>query len=648
MKRLKLYILVFCLALSAPLSFVIWRTYAGLAQEEWAQLRFFSETLFDDMEKELSDLVLREEARAVDEYNHVVASANRRADASPLAAVPREDYILGYLQNNPDGTMQTPLVADLNRIPQQYRPMVDQLKQINGIFNQKKYALPVTAEPPGAEMVLAEEVQSEKESNGFADRYIAKSKRKSEKISLGQQSVRIEEISPRQAANLARDEVADLDAQRESRSDYEPSAAEDKDSAGGLPRLLRPRQQVAASASGPVMQARPAAHPQRFQVEVAPLQSVFVDPQTLFIFRRVAIDNQVFRQGFVLKIQPFLRHLAQTHFERQPMAGFARLRLMVMDQGGQREVVGAGAAADARRLVAARTFPAPFNFIGAEVLGDRLPTSLTRRALHMALIALGAVILIGLFSIYHSVRAVVELSERRSQFVSSVTHELKTPLTNIRMYVEMLEQGIAATPEREQEYLGVIGSESSRLSRLINNVLELSKLEKKQRMVHLAPGRLEDVLAEVRAVMAPKLAQEDFELHIQADQAPRFMYDREAMIQVLINLIENSIKFGRNAPERRICVSVETIDGWVRIAVADTGPGIPQHALSKVFDDFYRADNALTRTTGGTGIGLALVKKLIQAMGGRVKAVNNDGPGCTMSLVLPYRQGDSEKMAVES
>ena len=106
------------------------------------------------------------------------------------------------------------------------------------------------------------------------------------------------------------------------------------------------------------------------------------------------------------------------------------------------------------------------------------------------------------------------------------------------------------------------------------------------------------------------------------------------LIQILINLIENSIKFGRHSAVKQIRILV-TVDGEnVRIAVSDTGPGIPRHSLAKVFDDFYRVDNELTRRTGGTGIGLALVKKFITAMGGRVQAANNDGPGCTITLFL--------------
>jgi signal transduction histidine kinase len=264
-----------------------------------------------------------------------------------------------------------------------------------------------------------------------------------------------------------------------------------------------------------------------------------------------------------------------------------------------------------------------------------LPPSPARRTLTLALAILGVVMVAGLVTIYHSARAVQDLSERRSRFVSAVTHELKTPLTNIRMYIEMLEQGIATTPEREQEYFGILASESARLSGLINNVLELSRLEKQDRRFDLKEGDLTDVLADAQSVMAERLAREGFDLTIDTAKLPVFVYDRDVLVQVLINLMENSIKFGRHLPQKQIVIAADAVGDWVRLRVSDSGPGIPKRSLKRVFDDFYRVDNELTRTTGGTGLGLALVKKFILAMGGRVEAQNNPGSGCTINLSLP-------------
>ena len=636
MARLKIYFLLFCIAISIPLSYLVWRTYAGVAREEHAQLQFFGDALFDEMQKELTDLIEREESRPVDQYHITLASAGEALPPSPLAALPTEGYILGYLQNNPDGQMQTPLVADLKNIPTQYRAVVSELEEVNRTFNQKKWALPALAEPPAP--VTVSENESAPLQSSFADRYLAPTKRKTAKTQLGQKKVRVEEITSRQMSNLASQKAETADAMREQATEADSAADEEKEIYGRSSEHSPDQRQALppTTAPGPSVQALgAAADEQRFQVEVAPMQSVFIDAQRVFVFRRVAMNDQILRQGFVLKLSPFLRHMTDAHFNPHPMADFSRLSLMVMDHGRQSEVVRSGAAPRASTLVTERTFPAPFNFISAALFADHVPASPARNTLNVALAALGVILPLGLLAIYQSVRSVVDLSERRSQFVSSVTHELKTPLTNIHMYVEMLEQGIAATPEREQDYLGIIGSESSRLSRLINNVLELSKLEKKQRIVHLQLGRLEDVVSEVRSVMSPKLARDGFELIVDADVDIEFAYDREAMLQIVINLVENSIKFGRGCAERQIRIGAERQGDWARISVSDTGPGIPRHALKRIFDDFYRADSALTRTTSGTGIGLALVKKLAAAMGGRVQASNNPDRGCTVTVILP-------------
>ncbi|MES0363111.1 MAG: HAMP domain-containing sensor histidine kinase [Desulfobacteria bacterium] len=143
------------------------------------------------------------------------------------------------------------------------------------------------------------------------------------------------------------------------------------------------------------------------------------------------------------------------------------------------------------------------------------------------------------------------------------------------------------------------------------------------------------MIQEVKDVMREKLRQEDFTLKVEINDVPPFKYDREVMVQVLINLMENSMKFGKGSPMREITLRVWPEGDWMKISASDTGPGIPRHALKKVFDDFYRVDSSLTRTTRGTGIGLALVKKFVLAMNGSITATNNDGPGCTITISLP-------------
>ena len=645
MKRLKILIFIFCLALSIPLAYFVFRTYRSLEQEDVAQLRYFAVTIFDQIEEELASLVIKEEGRPIDQYSYNYLAPGQfpgsgRLSRSPLSQPSKDPYILGYLQNNPDGSFSTPLVESDGSIPPASNSLVDQLKEVNRTFNLKRSTVPEGVEVKPAEMVAKRERE---EVSTFADKYLDSSRSKKQRAYLGQAKRRVQEISPSQALT-----VAQLDEkQKEDRTWQEPeeqvSAEQDL-----APMAVGPiaeksvrekglgREQYSSRAAAPrPLRSPPSLDTEKLQVEVDPMQAVFINDSQIFIFRRIVINNQVYRQGFVIIVEEFLNHLAKEYFSLQPMAQFANLRLSVLDRGKETTTVMSGATVQYPSFTLERTFPRPFSFLRATLTSERIPKSVGRTTLNIMMFVLAFIILIGLFAIYQSARAVVALSERRSRFVSSVTHELKTPLTNIRMYIEMLEQGIARDQEREQEYFRILGSESSRLSRLINNVLEYSKLEKKQVHLDLQPGTLQEVIQEVKEVMQEKLVQEKFDLKIEREEVPPFNYDREAMIQVLINLIDNSMKFGRSSPTRSITLKIWPEGDMVKISVSDTGPGIPDSGLKKIFEDFYRVDSDLTRTTGGTGIGLALVKKLINAMGGAVAAKNNDGPGCTITITMP-------------
>ena len=639
MKRLRLYMIVFCVLVSLPLAFVAWRTYGALNRETQAQVRFFAERLLDEIESELTDLVRREENRAVDEYRNTLVQEDGKVQ-SPLSRLPVETFVLGYFQNNPDGSFQTPLAKEGEVVPADLVERVDQLKAVNTIFNQRKF---IAQSPPPKPPELEQPAKLEqKQPSSFADRFLRTSELRKAKSVLGQEQARLEEITAGQAMNLAQKKPDRSAMQRKADASADAELDEAEPSNYGM-RASSAVRTAPEARQRPMPKKAPAESPTgRFQVEVAPLQAVAIDDGRVFIFRRIGISGQIYRQGFVLRLQPFLDHLLAVHHEPQPISRYTRLTLKAAGINSSKSRGDAKSGNAAGDWVAGRTFPAPFGFLSAEMRAVSLPPSPARQTLTLALTILGVVMVAGLTTIYHSARTVLDLSERRSQFVSAVTHELKTPLTNIRMYIEMLDQGIAATPEREQAYLNILDSESARLSGLINNVLELSRLEKRTRRFDLKDGDLTDVLADVRSVMAESLAREGFDLTIRTGRLPVFAYDREVLVQVLINLMENSIKFGRHLPEKRIGIAADVQDGWVRLTVSDTGPGIPKRELKQVFDDFYRVDDELARTTGGTGLGLALVRKFIVAMGGKVRADNNDGPGCVITLKLPVSRQPSK------
>ncbi len=611
MTRLKCLILLFCAALSIPLGYMVWHTHHSLKQEEIAELRYFARNLFERMEEELAALIRKEEARAVDDYTYHLrkTEASSGSDADSLSeGTQRLAYILGYLQNNPDGSFQSPLFNDAEDTDSlRSGETTRQLREVNRIFNQKRSAVATNKPLKPAKMRAA----TIKEADGdIAEKYFDASRSRKKSSYLGRQARRVEKVPARQALNIA------------------PRAEKEvMENTGSMAQTPVTRQHAAA----PSLSTETAS----FRVEVDPMQSVLIDLQRVFIFRRIVIHDRIYRQGFIVSIDALLRHLADTHFTGQPMARFTELQLHLVDQGQGIDIFRCGAQTVHPVFSLHQNFPRPFCFIQATLACDRIPPSAGRLPLNITIGLTTGILFLGLLAIYHSTRTQVELSKRRSNFVSSVTHELKTPLTTIRMYIEMLEQGMARTKEREQAYFGILLSESARLSRLINNVLEFSRLEKKQRRVNLTPGTLRDVIREVGEVMQEKLQQEGFTLNIVQKTDHRFAYDREMMIQILINLLENSIKFGREARIREITIRVRRQDERMLISVSDTGPGIPPRALKKVFEDFYRVDNEAVRNTKGTGIGLALVKQFMSAMGGHVAAVNNTGPGCTVTLSLP-------------
>jgi len=626
-KRLGRLILIFCLAVSIPLGYLVVRTYGSLKQEEVAQLRYFAETLFDKMEEELGALVRKEEGRDISQYKHNYMPADQVPGyeglaRSPLSQLPEKPYVLGYLQNNPDGSFETPLIESQDAVPEDRANVVTKLSDANEIFNLKRTSVPESFEVAQPQ-VLAEAEKEERTS--FADKYLDLSRSQRQKDYLGQEKKRVEQVPARKALSLGQQ----VESKLAKKSQVEGWSERDEEASleGASRSEVRFRDDRAAA---------PAEEPaDELQVEVDPMQSVFVNDHQIFVFRRIVINNQIYRQGLVIETDKLLDHLARAYFAQQPMARFTALRLKVLDQGREVRVVQAGKPSQKPRFSVNRSFPRPFSFLRANLTSDEVPKSAGRRTLNIMIAALAGIMLLGLFAIYQSARAIVDLSERRSNFVSSVTHEVKTPLTNIRMYIEMLEQGIARDRDREQDYFRIVGSESERLSRLINNVLEFSKLEKKQRHFDLQEGSFSDVIQDVQDIMQEKLRQEGFTLTADTEQAPPFGYDREVMIQILTNLIENSVKFGKGSPRREITIRAWPKGSWMNISVSDTGPGIPRHALKKIFDDFYRVEGDLTRTTSGTGIGLALVKRFVTAMGGSIEAKNNEGPGCTITISVP-------------
>lgn len=239
----------------------------------------------------------------------------------------------------------------------------------------------------------------------------------------------------------------------------------------------------------------------------------------------------------------------------------------------------------------------------------------------------------GAYLLWRDVRREVAAAELRSQFVSSVSHELKTPLTAIQMFAETLRLGRTRNPGARKEYLETIVNEAQRLTRLLNNVLDFSRIESGRRVYHPQPTSLHEVIQDaVRAIGYP-LKQGGYQLNVEAENdLPKVRVDRDGLEQAILNLLDNAMKYSGDS--RRIDLCLKKEDTHAVIQVKDYGLGIDPKDQERIFDKFYRASFAEGDRIPGTGLGLSLVSHLVKTHEGRVEVQSSPGKGSTFSIYL--------------
>jgi two-component system phosphate regulon sensor histidine kinase PhoR len=223
----------------------------------------------------------------------------------------------------------------------------------------------------------------------------------------------------------------------------------------------------------------------------------------------------------------------------------------------------------------------------------------------------------------------------RKDFVANVSHELKTPLTSIRGFIETLQGGAYANPEQSLNFLTMMEQDTRRLTRLIDDLLELSKLDSKRLTLKLDSIDLVEEIQKALKLFHGALAEKKIQIHFEIPTTSKTLAaaDTDKLQQVLINLIDNAVKYNR--VEGRILIDIRRDKNFWQISLEDTGCGIPQEAIPHIFERFYRVDKARSRALGGTGLGLAIVKNIIEAHGGSVRCESVLNQGSKFSITLP-------------
>ncbi|MBR4915644.1 MAG: HAMP domain-containing histidine kinase [Fibrobacter sp.] len=362
----------------------------------------------------------------------------------------------------------------------------------------------------------------------------------------------------------------------------------------------------------------------------------------IVFYRNVLRGEENFVQGFVVDLREYLKSIVELEVSDYSTSD-NHLALIFTDK---RDIISFGIDPRDGIKVFEENLAEPLNSITMSMYVDK---SMQESGNSGQIISNGQLLFIiggimflllggGLVSIYRLTQSQLDLAQKRQDFISAVSHELKTPLTTIKMRAEILQTSYQKMDDaKRKRSFDQIASESDRLTRLIQNVLDLSKIDGNRWVANVKKDWPKAVLNDFVTMYTKNIEDHGFSLTVSCDSdidRVQLMMDRDAVMQILTNLVDNSLKFSKNADYKMIIIEMKMEGDHVYFAVRDYGPGIPPSEMKKVFQEFYRVENEMTRTTKGTGIGLSMVKKLCALTNMRIE-VENANPGLRTKIHFP-------------
>jgi signal transduction histidine kinase len=367
--------------------------------------------------------------------------------------------------------------------------------------------------------------------------------------------------------------------------------------------------------------------------------ALFVLPQ--FQSDRVVLGGACFDPSY-LKKTFFPAMLEESANQKMSDQGGNPLALMVypaeMDGGHEAKPLAATSGWGEGKPEVMRKFDDVFRglALGIKYQGTSVQ-ALGQTWVHRSFLILGCLSLLiigGLVLTKHIVSKEMALARLKSDFVSNVSHELRTPLALIRLYAETLELGRITTQEKKERYYCIIRKESERLTALINNILDFSRIEAGRKEYEFRNTDIAELVRNTLESYRYQIEQQGFEFEEKIDgNLPAVPVDREAIARALVNLVNNALKY--SSEEKFLGVKLYRENSVVKLEVADHGIGIARRDQSKIFEKFYRAGDPLVHNTKGSGLGLSLVRHITQAHGGEIAVESTPGKGSRFILSLP-------------
>ncbi|MCW8907351.1 MAG: ATP-binding protein [Sedimenticola sp.] len=691
-RRLRRWLLLFFIALLIPSGVLVWYAYGQLKWEAFHNYRLQAEAFTRQIGRDLDERIGREQQRPFIDYAFLAAAGDAPGGVvqrSPLSAYPVKGSlpgVIGYFQVDDRGRLSTPLLPGSGRQAEEYgidatglagrRALQLRLQQI---LNDNRLVATVDAGRGGQiDSVAGREVASRQEEEAAylaplpaaSGLNLSTGKSVERKASVPAQSAFDELGAPRKrkkesAGTLGRVEDLQLDQRYEARIARSESDAVQSEVTARTRQQQQPQASVAEAESqvGGSGQARsrerlarptgdggePLAAPiHTFENELDRFEFSLLDSGHFVLFRKVWRDGRRFIQGMLIERQPLLRSMIGSRFAESPLAAMSDLTVAYRGElfstyGGNGDGASYRHASElGGSLLYRGVLPPPLAELELIFSVNHLPAGPGGQLITWVGASLLLVLCGGFYLMYRLALRQLELARQQQDFVSAVSHELKTPLTSIRMYAEMLREGWA-DEEKRRGYYDYIQQESERLTRLINNVLQLARMTRNELKLACRTLPVGELMESTRDKVATQVSQAGFELvwRVAPEAAGcRVRLDPDSFSQIMINLVDNGLKFAAAADTRRIEVEavLERREALV-FSVRDHGPGIPRDQMKKIFRLFYRPQSELTRETVGTGIGLALVAELAAAMGGRVDVVNRK-PGALFRVTFPGRATD--------
>jgi len=672
--QLRRWLLLFFLALLIPSGVLIQQSYSQLKWEAFHLYRVQAEELSARINDRLQRLIGTEEQRGFTDYGFLVVAGEARAGFLQPSALSRYPVaaslpgVIGYFQVDDAGRFSTPLLPTPADQARRYGISAQELDQRQtlharlqqilsenqlvqagaaarsagpdkaapeaGVRRQSVTGLASTSDIPQAD-------RADQPQAAFDALNRAQSKGQlANKAGLSQPRSRVEDLQldRRFEAQLAEEQaVAPLEKKLKASP---PRTARKERSL--LPAPAAPAAEQAADGAS-YRSGQSGARIHTFESELDPFEFSLLDSAHLVLFRKVWRDGRRFIQGLLIEQQPFLQAAIGDLFGETTLAAMSELTVAYRGElfntfSGQ---LAAGYQSQAQSLTGALLYrtrlAAPLSDMELIYSIRQLPAGPGGRLILWIALILLLVLCGGFYLLYRLGLRQIELARKQQDFVSAISHELKTPLTSIRMYGEMLRKGWASE-EKKRTYYDYIYDESERLTRLINNVLQLARMTRNALVLELKPVSVAALMESIGTKIGAPVARAGFELALYTDPAAAgcvLQLDRDSFSQIMINLVDNGLKFSARAEERRIEISaVRERHNQLVFTVRDFGPGVPRDQMKKIFRLFYRSGNELTRETIGTGIGLALVSQLVAAMGGRVDVLNQQ-PGAAFRVIFP-------------